>query len=79
MKSDYEVLEELLETVEQLGQQSGSDPGRGQSPSYAKLRKDLNEYRDDCEHGRLDRRAHRRRSGSLLRRIISTDPKVWKG
>ena len=79
MKQDYEVLEELLDIVEQLGQRSGSDPGRGQAPSCVKLRKDLGQYRDDCEHDRLRARVRRRRSGTLLRRIVSIDPNVWKG
>ena len=79
MKQDYDVLEELLDIVEQLGQRSGSDPGRGQAPSYVKLRKDLDEYRDDCERDRSKVRARRRRSGELLRRIVSIDPKVWMG
>lgn len=79
MKQDYEVLEELLDIVEQLGQRSGSDPGRGHVPSYAKLRKDLDQYRDDCERDQLKGQVRRRRSGNLLRRIVSIDPKVWKG
>ena len=79
MKKDYDVLEELLDVIEQLGQRSGNDPGRGQPPSCGQVRKDLDQYRDDCEHNRLKDRVRRRRSGELLRRIVSIDPKIWKG
>ena len=78
MKTDYEVLDEMLDVIEHLRQLSGPEPGRCRPSSLRKLREDLGRFRDDCDAGRLARRACKRKSGELFRRVVSLHPEVWE-
>lgn len=77
-RQDFEILEELFDTVEQLQQRSGPAPKRSYLSSSRKLRKDLSDFADNCRHGEFSGRARKRKSGELFRRIVSMSSDVWK-
>jgi len=74
---DFEILEKLLDSIEQLQQRDGSNPTRGSTSSSRKLRAELATYADECRRGELKGRARKRKSGELFRRVVSLDPGVW--
>jgi hypothetical protein len=77
MKTDFQILEELFDTIEQLKQRLGGDPNRGYLSSSRKLRKDVADFTGKCRNGELKGRARNRKSGELFNRIISLHPDVW--
>ena len=78
MKMDYQILIELLDVVEELGQRTGRKPGEGHPSSRGELEKDVSRFRETCEKGSLSGKRRKRRSGQLFRRIISLYPDIWK-
>ncbi len=76
-RQDFEILEELLDSVEQLRQRFGSNPERGHRSSSRKLREDLDDFAYACERGDLDGPRRSRKSGELFRRILSLHPGNW--
>jgi hypothetical protein len=74
---DFEILEELLDTFEQLRQRVVGSPTRSYLSLSRKLREDLNRFSQSCRCGSLHRRSRRRKSGELLRRILSLHPDVF--
>jgi hypothetical protein len=77
-RQDYEILEELFDTIEQLQQRSGNAPKRSYRSSSWKLRSDVSDFAETCRRGQLKGRARKRRSGELFRRIVAMHPDVWK-
>jgi hypothetical protein len=72
-RQDFVILEELLDSIEQLRQRVGSNPGRGHRSSSQQLRRDLAAFADACQLGQLYGRARKRKSGELFRKIMSLD------
>jgi hypothetical protein len=78
MKTDFQTLEELFDTVEQFKQRLGDGPKRGYLSSSRKLRKDVADFTGKCRNGELKGRARNRKSGELFIRIISLHSDVWR-
>lgn len=78
-RQDFEILEEFLDTVEQLQQQrTGQAPKRSYRSLSWKLRLDVSDFADTCRRGELNGRARKRQSNELFRRIVAIHPDVWK-
>lgn len=75
---DFAILEELLDTLEQLQQRLGGNLNRNYPSSSRKLRKDVGEFAGKCQRGELKGRSRKRKSGELFRRIVALHPDVWK-
>jgi hypothetical protein len=76
-RQDFDILEDLVETLDQIGQRLGDRPKRGYPSSSQKLRQDVSDFAESCRRGELAGRARKRKSGELFRRICSTYPGVW--
>lgn len=77
-REDYEILEELLETIELLQERRGIRPARDHRSSLETLQRDVADFSDACRRDVLKGQARRRRSGQLFRRILSLEPLIWE-
>jgi hypothetical protein len=77
-EQDYEILEEMFDTVEQIQQRLGGNPMRSYPSSSRKLRRDVADFAGKCRRGELIGRVRKRKSGELFRRIVALHPDVWK-
>ena len=75
--NEVKILEQILDTVEDLRQRSGQPLGRGHLSSLQRLRNELEHLGREIEWKRLKGRALRRKSGELFRRIVSLFPEIW--
>mgnify|MGYP001073981722 CR=1 FL=1 len=73
-RQESSILEELVDTIEQLEQRLGSSSQRCNLSSSLGLRKEVREFADNCRAGRLTGRARRRQANELFRKIISRYP-----
>ena len=64
-REDYDILSELDDTVTQLEQGAGDEPGRGVSTSSVTKRQ-ITEFARKCERGELKGRARRRKANQLF-------------
>jgi len=74
---EFEILGELLDSVEQWHQRDGSNPDRSSTSSSRKLRSELASLVEKCRRGEISGRARKRKSGELFRRIVSLAPEIW--
>jgi hypothetical protein len=76
-RQDFEILEELFDTLGQLRQRLGGNPNRSYLSSSRKLRTDVADFAGKCQQGQITGRARKRKSGELFRKIIALHPDVW--
>jgi hypothetical protein len=74
---DFEILEDLIETLDEIQQRLGASPNRSYLSSSRKLRRDICDFSGQCRSGELKGKMRKRQSGELFRRIISQYPDVW--
>ena len=68
-RQDYVILEELLDTVEQLQQRRLRDnPERGYRSSSRKLRKEVDDFAEECRQRTIGGRAK-----AQVRRIVQAN------
>lgn len=78
MLEDYEILAELLDSIEQLQRRTRLIRETRHSSLVGRLKNDLEEYANDAKSKKLQGRSRKRRSGELFRRIIRLYPFIWK-
>jgi hypothetical protein len=76
-RQDFEILEDLIDTLDEIQQRLGGNPKQRYLSSSRKLRRDICDFADLCRCGELNGRARKRKSGELFRKIISHHPDVW--
>lgn len=71
---DFEILGEMLETIENLQEQHGGDPEASYPSSARKLRREIEEFAGNCRNGTLKGRKRKRESNELFCKILRLHP-----
>lgn len=77
MKEDFQILEEFIETCDELRRQKGIVPDRSYESSRKKLQDEVAGYAEAVRQGQLTSRARWRTSKKLFQRAVQLQAVLW--
>lgn len=76
-RKDYQILSEILDSVEELLRCSGNVPDDDRVSSLRSLRRETMLFERDCRESSLNVSLRKQRAKDLFRKILSAHPKLW--